>query len=1453
MRHLRANPMVAALLCAVCMAWPCPAQTINPVYVDDSPAATDTLLRAPELAASGNTAEAVRALQRILEEEPDRVAPDAGPGAEADVFTGVRRRVHLALLSDPDLLAEYRQGAQPRAADLLAAGDFAKVEQSYLLTSAGFRAALRLAQVQMESAAFESARLTLEQLEDHPDRAASAPAEPRRDGAVLLRRLAAYIDRPEVWDRAERWCAAAGVAPESRRAIPAPPGASVPSLTPLDALDARPLEANIPPTALWSVSVEDRAPTASPEDDARSSAGARAPARNDQRLWIFPTVVDDTLLLNNGTTIRAWDRFTLESRWAVQPPTDPSLSPEDIDFVAEERQARRPSQRQDTATVTVAGSIVLATTGLAIDGLRFGDDRVHGLDLGTGRILWSAAPWTIDPQLEDASVRGPVLAGESLAVVSVRKSVQPRRVISVYLVGLDLRTGAQRWARLIASAGALPNQRDSRVADSGVLEGGVVYSTDPVGVVAAVEASTGRPVWVRRVPSMHVNYIGGPAGQLWESSAPVVWGDSVFVLSTDRDAILHLDRATGRLRAARAGGAFAEPGPRYILGVGGTLVAVGRDRLAFLDMDDFQSGTIRLSDKIDREGGIRGRVVAAAGVVVVPTIDGARIIDPSMPTPMVAEVPLDKPGTLLPVGDQIVAVDDREIHSYLGWEAADRLLTARMASDPDDPRPAVSYADLAYRAARPDRIAPAADRALAAIEKAPATEVNEASRSRLFASLREMIESAEDSWSGIANPGPPPLPPATVEALVVRLGRAAASHHERVIHLLCLGRLHEARGSPAMAVEAYQAILADSALAQSDWAILSPTAAPRRAGEEASLRLRSLVISSGRSVYSAFDAEVETELAGLVPDRQSGPALESLVRKYPVARAATRIWELAADAYARAGDARGEVAALGAALDAAEMGMAIGPAVAAPGALDAPEDPAADLGRAAGRLVRAVQRSGRPETAAHTLARIRAAWQDVPLTDGIGTLDVGAVASELQAAMAGPVRHARIGTDVGPQDQQFPDWALLRPLDPAAPVGSAEHVLMVSEARSEIALFGVDFGPDAGSTDRGRLRKLWSRVYEEQAPALLRSDAGAVYLAWLIPDGGELLSIERIDVVGGATRWRTPRPVTLLPADETLARRLTDNGSVTRLETHHGPRPITQIITLIDRDWVALVERTGRIVILDAATGEPRARAVSPVGAVFDATCSGGMLALAGAERPPRNVQEEPPPVVAAYRLSTGELLRTFADLKGQVRWVRFSPRGDLLLAHPTEVVARDIATGAEAWDMPCAEARDAWIFDTPELRDSIFLLTDPNRELFRGSLVDGSVGDGPIETSERLEGLSRIDAVAVDGRIALMNSRGVVLLTPDGQVAGMNALDASEAMTQPVAAAGSFLGLDTREVILPDGRPTYRLNLWSTGSIAAQAAYDLVLWQVPTRIAVVDGRILVTAGRMTVGYPAGE
>src|SRR4051794_37070093 len=74
------------------------AQQTNPVYTDDSPVARDTLARVDEFVASGNEAEAVRELQRLLDEQPDRVVRSATSG---ETFVSVRARAHAVLLASP--------------------------------------------------------------------------------------------------------------------------------------------------------------------------------------------------------------------------------------------------------------------------------------------------------------------------------------------------------------------------------------------------------------------------------------------------------------------------------------------------------------------------------------------------------------------------------------------------------------------------------------------------------------------------------------------------------------------------------------------------------------------------------------------------------------------------------------------------------------------------------------------------------------------------------------------------------------------------------------------------------------------------------------------------------------------------------------------------------------------------------------------------------------------------------------------------------------------------------------------------------------------------------------------------------------------------------------------------------------------------------------------------------
>ncbi|MEM8758491.1 MAG: hypothetical protein AAGF47_12015, partial [Planctomycetota bacterium] len=141
---------------------------VNPVYVDDSPSAGQVFRELPGLIDRGNAAEVVRALQRLLETEPDRLVPDAD---DPDLFRSVRTAAHRALLDRPELLERYRSVTEPVARAALDRGETETVERAMLLTAAGFDAALAVAEDRFRRGDFAAAILALEQLNEHPDRA----------------------------------------------------------------------------------------------------------------------------------------------------------------------------------------------------------------------------------------------------------------------------------------------------------------------------------------------------------------------------------------------------------------------------------------------------------------------------------------------------------------------------------------------------------------------------------------------------------------------------------------------------------------------------------------------------------------------------------------------------------------------------------------------------------------------------------------------------------------------------------------------------------------------------------------------------------------------------------------------------------------------------------------------------------------------------------------------------------------------------------------------------------------------------------------------------------------------------------------------------------------------------------------------------------------------------------
>lgn len=1442
--------VVGAAVCASLLGSGALGQSVNPVYTDDSPVAGDTLVRVAEFAASGNESEAVRELQRLLDEQPDRVV--LAPGS-TDTFVSVRSRAQDVLLASPKLLERYRATEGARAQQELASGAVEAVERSRLLTAAGLEAALRVAQMRLESGQFEAGRLALEQLEAHPDRKGPGGTG-GRDAAAVMAQVAKYVDRAEVWDRADRWAKEAGAPAPARGAVERPALVRAPatSLSGAPAINPE----GLPTTPLWSARVE---ALALPDSD---TVGEQEETL--QGLWALPLVVGDTIYVNDGVSVAARDRFTLQVRWSVKIGT-----PEDP---ATRGGYRGPAIYEEPTSVSLYGRTLVAASGQRSSD-RDGDVTVHALDAPSGKELWTAVLARLDPQLETGcAARGAPMIDGGEVVVAVRKGSTGRRIATSYLVGLSLEDGSLRWIRPIVSAGAMPfGQGLPRASDVCLLYQGVVYCIDALGAAAAVEAASGRVVWVRAMPvPANAGMAMHEPAMSWQWSEPIADGDSIIALTPDRRQVVRLDRRTGAEVTRRSADKLGEP--VYLVRVKDQIAAVGRDSIVMIPIAGLEKGVAHRSHIFAPT--IGGRVVPAGDRLLVPRNDAVAVLDPASPSVDAAVIKLDKPGNAIPLESQLLVVDTRNLHSYLTWTVAERLLKERMDANPGDAEPAITYAELAYRAQHPEQIAPAADKALAAIERGGASEAARLSRERLFATLRDMAEHTEAKWDGektaVQAPAAPPVgaPSPRAESrrrgpgtarrspteqpvlelaylgpVVDRMGRAAQSPDEQVSHLMVLGRLREAEGKPALACEAYQKVLGDTALSQASWR--GPSVSVR--GElEATRRVRQLVTDHGAPAYAAFDAQAARELELLGPS-PGAEALEKLAKQYPAASVSGPAWMRAADLHEQAGRTHSAATDLREGLAAAEAAFGAGSL----------KDPAA-LGEIAGRLVTRMQKADELFAAAQLLARLRTQYPDVPISDRGTVIDAAELGGVLAKKLSALQRLARIGAEIKPEAQAIAGWSIMPPYSKRV-ARSPEHLMMISPVQAQVGLWGVGTAEASG-----RVQMLWNRGYNGQPPKLLRIDPESVYLFWERTDAGEGAVIERIDAVTGEARWKTEPFRGLFAADPAFQRRLDISRNV--IETPlDGVQKLTDVLVAMDEQVIAVVERSGRAAAFDPASGKMLWRTAAAVNAVHDIDVGGGAVAIGGGVAFTEQIGGKAPvPGAIVLDARSGELMHRFDDLSlQQVNWVRLAGMGEpqpaLLVGLETQVQSYDLTQGKRNWSIvgpggPVLRTVDAWV-----LGERLYMLSE-ERTIWMAPVASGRVMDKPLDTYEHLVGSGPIVATRTGPGLlltAFSTGHGVCIFDAQGELMGIDALGGNDAedggLIPPVASEQYFVTAETMPKQGEKGQNVYSLHFLDTQTAMLKASRTVSLELPPKRIALLDGKILVTAGASTVVYSAPE
>lgn len=1379
------------------------------IYVDDSTATQSTLRSLPSLLRAGNEAEAVRSLQASLETGPDRLVPSE---TDEDLFVSVRDAIHARLLAEPALLERYRVEFSARAQRLTVQGRYLEVEHSYLLTPAGYNAALAVARERYGLARFWAAAHALLQLEGHPDRAGDTEA------AELLTLVSAQLDDAELRAHADRWRVEAGLGPVDYAALEISKPASV------TRLDASTLAGGQRPPYLpgeqpWSQAIdEDLAP--GPGDELPEPPPIEPKGGG---FWLLPTIAGDSILINDGPTLSAWDRFSLRLRWRASLLSDEGAK---RDMANDRREPQKWRSIESPSTVAIDARAAYASMGLHMSNAPDLAAGILAVDLESGERLWVTDTRNIDPRYTLANVRGGPVAGEGRVIFGLREDNRSGRQVATALVGLDSLTGEPVWMRPLGSAGTGWSRSNRTVGAGGVLHRGLVYWYDPMGVVGAVDAHDGRPVWLRRFDTRQQFSRGSSTGA-WMVRPPVVIGDSVVMLVDQQEMVYHLDRRTGEQIGRIATAALGDAD--YLVGVGDHVAAVGLNSVWFFEPGDVRTGQnaidrLELADGLDAD--ITGRAVAAGGLLLVPSDNRAVLFDPADGEVAGPIISLPRPGSVVTTADQIVVVDPGVLESVMSADVAAMALTDRLRDNPEDITSLVSLVLLADRRDVPEAVPGAAERALEAIAEAgaegeSALRVARGEQRRLFEALlsmtlrmtkRDAAERDDDLADELAR--------LTLAAAVEAKGEARA--------LLTVAELRDRQQRPDESARAYLDVLADASLRTAGIG-----EQPESAGVIATRRLQKLMPLHGYAIMEPFEADAAEALANMAEGPDGDADRLDLAMRLPVSVAAMRAYEQVARHAEQRGDRTRAARAWRRALDVARLirtsaGPVSGHDVASLGAHLARALAETDHVAAAGRIVRQLKA--------------------VSPIDSMDAPDMETLAARFASRDRGP----RLGARPVEVSQRLDGWHLLSPVGSVVETAVPEHVILHARHLVGVWALAPDLGPIEGepfeADPKGPLEMIWTSAFDPaRPPTLLRQDRRNALFVWQTPRGPELRSVSLFD----ATDWRSGPMIELFEEGDRAANLGSDDPRVTALmATGQQADPLGWIVAS-DGTHIAVARRDGLLAVLDATSGERLYAGRPGIGTAMDVAVAGGRVWVMGSTEPPGSDRAGAAESLTLWGLGpqgAEQVRRT--SLEEPPRWVAAVADGSIVVGMHSSVMAFDAdeqaIEGRRLWtsaDDAALNAALGWV-----IGDAVLVMT-PRGDLSMSKVESGVFDSRPLMLSL---GDGEVPRLSKQGdRVIVMTTGGVTVLDGEGQIAGRDALrgvnERSNEKLPPALGDDRVLLVPRRSFSINNEQGEYIVSTVDTTSAKVTGTRAILLPEPPREVRLVDGYGIISTSQRTV------
>ena len=334
-------------------------------------------------------------------------------------------------------------------------------------------------------------------------------------------------------------------------------------------------------------------------------AQAYTPARN------LPVVHDGAVFVTTADQVRAFDVRTGDERPRIprlgRAYSDPNLK---VQFGA--------AVSQGMLVAPFVDEVILDQQfrGIPIK-VQIPLRKLAGFDTESWRWTWSHERAFADTPMDRWSFPCPPVADEGVVFAP---AFEIAGFVNCHVGAFDARTGDPLWTTWVVSGQVeqtmFGEQATEPLAAPVAVAGGVVYYSTSFGCAAALDATTGRPLWFAEYEQLEVRapkgYFADPRTIAWENNAPLVIDGVAVMAPLDSPTYFGLDVATGdRLWEARQAAFAADGAMRYLMGAGlvegrGVVVVAGGSEARCVDVR---------TGKLVWRASLRGRTVAGRGCV----------------------------------------------------------------------------------------------------------------------------------------------------------------------------------------------------------------------------------------------------------------------------------------------------------------------------------------------------------------------------------------------------------------------------------------------------------------------------------------------------------------------------------------------------------------------------------------------------------------------------------------------------------------------------------------------------------------------------------------------------------------------------------------------------------------------------------------------------------------------